>query len=250
MRRAKGRNIRGRKSSGGRGNTNYVPVTNNIVLWVDASDKSSIQETAGKVSQWADKSGQGNHLTQTEADDQPTTNATTHNSFNVIDFSTDTRLQGLHDTLIDLPEGAYTIYAVAKRNAELSSTEAVIATEDGSNIVRMSVNFATATGRVNTLQPGQALQNNGNTNTNFQIIEFQFNGVNDALSTVDDGTPVTGSVAAVDSTSVTFAVGSRPAGSQQLKGSIAEIIIYRRDISTAERDMVKLYLSNKWAITI
>ena len=34
------------------------------ILWLDASDSSTITEVSGAVSQWDDKSGNGNHVSQ------------------------------------------------------------------------------------------------------------------------------------------------------------------------------------------
>ena len=36
-----------------------------LETWFDVSDPSSIIENAGSISQWSDKSGKGNHATQT-----------------------------------------------------------------------------------------------------------------------------------------------------------------------------------------
>ena len=41
-----------------------LPSDLNLSLWLDASDFSTITETNGSVSQWADKSGNGNHAVQ------------------------------------------------------------------------------------------------------------------------------------------------------------------------------------------
>jgi len=51
-----------------------------LALWLDASDSSTITESGGSVSQWDDKSGNGNHITQGNVFLQPTVNG------NQIDF--------------------------------------------------------------------------------------------------------------------------------------------------------------------
>jgi hypothetical protein len=55
-------------------------------LWLDASDSSTITESSGSVSQWNNKGSLGN-FTQGTGASQPTTNASTLNSLNVIDFA-------------------------------------------------------------------------------------------------------------------------------------------------------------------
>ena len=55
---------------------------------MDASDSSTISETAGTVSEWRDKSANGNDLTPNGSSD-PTTNAENQNDLNVIVFDGD-----------------------------------------------------------------------------------------------------------------------------------------------------------------
>ena len=57
----------------GGGNFSYslvptLPEDLNLSLWLDASDASTITHSNGSVSQWADKSGNGNHAVQLISD--------------------------------------------------------------------------------------------------------------------------------------------------------------------------------------
>ena len=54
----------------------WTPVETATVAWYDANDASTITEASGKVSQWNDKSGNGNHATQTAGARQPSYQAT------------------------------------------------------------------------------------------------------------------------------------------------------------------------------
>jgi hypothetical protein len=60
-----------------------------LALWLDAADTSTIHQTSGSVSQWDDKSGHSNHVSQATAARQPTTGANTQNGKNVLDFDGD-----------------------------------------------------------------------------------------------------------------------------------------------------------------
>lgn len=60
-----------------------------LALWLDASDTATITHVANAVSQWDDKSGNGDHATQGTGSLQPTTNASSQNGLNVIDFNLD-----------------------------------------------------------------------------------------------------------------------------------------------------------------
>jgi hypothetical protein len=69
------------------GAMNFNPLNWSPFIWLDASDTSSITSSAGKVSQWNDKSGNARHFTQATSANQPTTGAATQNGFNVISFN-------------------------------------------------------------------------------------------------------------------------------------------------------------------
>ena len=49
----------------------WTPAETTTVAWYDANDASTIIQSGGKVSQWNDKSGNGNHATQTVGARQP-----------------------------------------------------------------------------------------------------------------------------------------------------------------------------------
>ena len=80
-------------------------------LWLDASDSSTIEENGGKVSQWDDKSGNNNHLTQATDANQPTTGTRSQNGLNVLDFNGD------YLTKVFAVAQPYTVFAVAKSDA-------------------------------------------------------------------------------------------------------------------------------------
>lgn len=57
-----------------------------VLIWSDASNAASITESAGRVSQWDDLSGNNNHWTQSTGSSQPFTGNNTQNGRNVINF--------------------------------------------------------------------------------------------------------------------------------------------------------------------
>jgi len=74
------------------GSTNaalWTPGNMTTDMWFDADDASTITDSAGSVSQWGDKSGNGNHLTQGDGALQPTTGANTIGGLNVITATSD-----------------------------------------------------------------------------------------------------------------------------------------------------------------
>jgi hypothetical protein len=65
---------------------NYLPSGSDLLLWLDADDNTTITHSSNAVSQWNDKSGNGNHATQSTASRQPTYNSSGTNGKSVIDF--------------------------------------------------------------------------------------------------------------------------------------------------------------------
>lgn len=55
-----------------------------LAAWFSAKDTATITESGGAVSQWNDKSGNGNHIVQATGANKPTTGANTLNGFNVL----------------------------------------------------------------------------------------------------------------------------------------------------------------------
>lgn len=64
----------------------------NLLLWLDASDASTITESSGLVSQWDDKSGNGNHVTASGSS-RPTTGTRTIGGVNGLDFSGSNKME-------------------------------------------------------------------------------------------------------------------------------------------------------------
>ena len=84
--------------------------------WYDASDNASITEVAGAVSQWADKSGNNHHATQTTSGNKPLTNAESQNGLNVLSFATDDFL--VAPGVLSAGGGSYAIFAVWKATGD------------------------------------------------------------------------------------------------------------------------------------
>ena len=72
----------------GGGGASFLPTDlPDLHLWLDAADTSTISLGVGSgVAQWDDKSGNGNHVVQSTASNQPITGSQTINSLNVIDW--------------------------------------------------------------------------------------------------------------------------------------------------------------------
>lgn len=66
----------------------WTPAKITTALWLDAADSSTITESGGAVSQWADKSGNERNFTGSGST-APATGVSTQNNLNVLDFEGD-----------------------------------------------------------------------------------------------------------------------------------------------------------------
>ena len=81
-----------------------------LKLWLDASDSSTITHSSNAVSQWNDKSGNNNHATQATSSNKPSTNTSSQNGLNVLDFSDDFMVSAVNIDRSTLPD--LSIFAV------------------------------------------------------------------------------------------------------------------------------------------
>ena len=68
------------------GRSLWTPAQLDLTLWLDAADASTIALNGTTVSQWSDKSGRGNHMTNATASAQPLYSATGFNGRPALDF--------------------------------------------------------------------------------------------------------------------------------------------------------------------
>lgn len=111
------------------------PPVSGYKLWLDASDTATITSSAGKVSQWTDKSANAYAFTQATSTDQPTTGTRTINSKNVLDF--DGTTDYLYSTAAIstwkfLHSTASTIFIVGNMDVTNNGGESFISTQAGS----------------------------------------------------------------------------------------------------------------------
>ena len=68
------------------GSTIFLPSSNNLALWLDASDNTTVTHSSNAVSQWSDKSGQANHLLQSDSNKKPAYSNNGLNSLPTLSF--------------------------------------------------------------------------------------------------------------------------------------------------------------------
>lgn len=205
-----------------------------------------------KVSQWSDKSGQGNHVTQATAARQPVFNPTGQNGKGTLFFNGANGFNLPAAIYTAIPNADSTFFTIAKRNAETAGSNRLISmTEGGSTRVR--VDYMATAGNVGflnrTANTGGAAYT-GSTNTNFNVIRSRHNGVTLA-STVNNNTEVTSSDGQNENGCDAGTIGIfLDGGTLGLLGSMGSIACYNRNLSVYEYGRVDRFLGRTFAITI
>jgi len=215
-----------------------------LKFWVDASDASTITESAGSVSQWDDKSGGALHVTQATGANRPTTGAATQNSLNVISFdSTDT----LDRTGTSICGSAYSIFFVFRKTGGANSFECAPITLTSTFLGKPIDGYNTSRF---VDDGGFGTYTNLKTQTSWcQISWVATAGTPNSFQEWKDATSVSsGTVTrtwATSSQQITLA--SRADGATKLTGDVAEIVVYDVALGTTDRQLVEAYLKAKWA---
>lgn len=227
--------------------TGFNPIALSPVLWLDANDSRTITESGGSVSQWDDKSGNSNDVTQGTGSAQPTTDASTQNGKNVLDFDGGDSLI-MPSGLFSIPNGDNTTFVVAQTSLTTTVQRLIVMSETSSS--RYNLEYESLAGDIefqSKTAVGGAVTKSGITKTNYNIIRARREGTTQAL-TFNGETEATNLNGASESGVDAARIGSFDGSFENLTGSIAEILIYSRSLSVTEIASVEAYLTNKWGI--
>lgn len=225
----------------------FNPVVNiaNGTMWLDAADTQTIVNTSGQVSQWNDKSANGNSPSQLTSSAQPITGARTINGLNAIDFSGSSQRLSNLPALNDFGNTDNTIFLIFVPDS--LGDRRIVVCENGTPryMVRAGttrlevVNSATVTTFMpvgGTLTIGQTFIGGYTFNTsNSPAILGYTNGSSNSVA--GSATGILGGCI----------IGSFSNGNFAYDGALGEVLFYRRSLSTAELNAVGNYLSTKWA---
>lgn len=234
-----------------------------LVLWLDADDASTIIESSGFVSQWNDKSGNGNNATQLTGSLQPVTNANTINALNVITYDgvNDALAIPANSSIDNLFSGGGSVFSVVNpltagegnfgrlfekgsetRNfiRETSGGKAKYAHQTEFSITEG--NFKTLTQETN-LGVGNILGMLYDNSLTTNVPAFRVNGllIPTDIAIIPDGT-------ANSDIAEDLLIGNRPGGDRTWDGYFGEILMYDRILTAEEIADVENYLTNKWGI--
>lgn len=214
-----------------------LPTTN---LWAqyDAHDVSSVVNTAGKVSQWSDISGNSRHMTQATADRQPNYNGSTAISFDITGFS-------MFDDWLDNFMGSanvsrpVTMYLILQCVAPPTGSIPVLTRSGGSAFINYNSDFTF------TVTPGNGTATTAPiTDNTLVVLKFILNNTATEIQ-VDNVTPIV-----FTSTSTNISATNRISGSSsQTSGSVTfeGAIIYKT--GTPDDTDVKAWVDYRYGIS-
>jgi hypothetical protein len=217
--------------------TSVIPTVSGLKLHLDASDSTTITKNSSNyVSAWNDKSGEGNHLTQSTASKQPLWVNDTLDTLPVIRFDgSDDQLN--RPTFVNgaISQGFY-MFVVMK------PTSGVLYNFDSGSGTR---GFCYSNNTV--IQYGCATDTQIDSTIPTTHVMYTF-FVNGASSNVRKNSTSINSSNLGSSTINGLWLASRHTDASFGSPDIAEVLIYDNDIGTTNRDAIESYLTDKWGL--
>lgn len=219
-----------------------------LALWLDAADSSTVTLSSTTVTQWRDKSVNGNNAAPVGSP-----------------VFASTGLNGKPSILLD---GTSTGFRGALVNTGTVSTTFIVATLNTSTLVNgrlvsltgnTGVDYNNASFLIPLLRNGGGQQlatyYNGSPRSVSSVPTYDtpfyatavVNGTNN--TTFMNGTAGTTSAMSATFAITKYAVGTQPnANGDWWKGYVSEVLIYNSALSTPNRQLVETYLATKWDI--
>ncbi len=253
---------------------NFTPLSLSPALWLDASDTATITESSGAVSQWDDKSGNGRHMKQATAANQPTTGSTTANGLNTISFdgSADRMLADNFD--LGLSSKQVTYFAVFKSDS-LTGNQGVLSLKRSAQYDYYVAMFCRNTGAIkfeggdggsggfsfNSLNGVEFSNSNSSTyvavvvRASTSAFRMRLRGIEQTLTDTTGDMSIADFLSGLGATQLKPIIGARlqsqdnTTWSSHFPGKMAEIGIIPRELTDPESVALETYLVQKWGIS-
>lgn len=230
-----------------------------LVIWLDATDISSLTFNGSNISQWQDRSGRGNHAIQGTAINQPKYVAGAINGVPALEFRHD-GTNGSQLTVNDSASLDYTefeAFTVIRRVADRNNTETILGKLNGHGSAHEFRLFIAGTG---DLLQNAASPDGGSVNLKAvtvtspaaalatpYLVHGRLTQGTLYASLAGQQAPTT-SLASVFNSTAPFRIGSVGGAGEPLAGQIGEVLFFTRSLNATERQSVTSYLRGKWKI--
>ena len=216
-----------------------LPVKNGLVMWMDAADDTTFSYSSGTtVSQWRDKSGFNYHMVPKSSG--PTRNAFL-NSRKALAFTTS---QTIGNDTINLASSANTVFVVSRLTGVTNGRVLTCNLDSGGNNWLLGHHGGTS----NAYYAEGWVYDSSGASTSFQIYMGDWSGSSTDLANFY----INGTAYATNNTAASAGpnkLGINYYSIQTSTCEAAEIIVFNRVLSTAERRLVHTYLGQKWGIS-
>lgn len=225
----------------------FVPSQiSNLVAWMDAADATTItKDTNNLVSQWKSKVGT---LVAAQATTglQPTHSATGRNGLPAVSSTGSSILY--FNTPSAFPSGTATshVLATAYSSATSGFGHLYFQGNENNSVGRVMLQFSNSNAGISAYGASWDLASSTAWGANDRIVSGLFKTGSQLVLAVDGAiTPTTLSVGYSTPVSNTT-LFANPGRSSNWKGSLSEIIVYGKELTTAERQQVEGYYAARW----
>lgn len=224
-----------------------LPVTDSLILWLDATDASTItKDVSERVSQWDDKSSEGNDVTQGTTIEQPAFTASAIGGKPALRFAGNDFLvsAAYNSGTISQPNTAFVVI----NTVSASSNDKLFDGIDGSNRHVIQV-IGSGDPDDMHLFAGIVISTGGGAtplDTDL-VISGIFNGASSELF-VNGTSEASGNAGSQSMAGIVVGSAFSQTGVDSYDGYIGELLMYDKLLSTSERQAVESYLTTKWNI--
>lgn len=219
------------------------------LVWLDFSDPSTITSSSNLVSAVKNKANSLVTFTQATGASQPTTSATTVNGLNVLSFSNSGAGTGLDSASgIFNTNTPFTIFCTAQINNTTTFGNLMAQGSGGSAQGYMFSNSVAYPSKKLGTQVGGSQTTTTNIPNAFNVFSLTYNG--SLVSMLINGVSGASASATPASNTNAITIGNANGYSFGLLGTMGDVLIYNRYLSTSEQTSINRYLANKWGIAI
>ncbi|MFM5937978.1 MAG: hypothetical protein ACKOQR_06925 [Dolichospermum sp.] len=217
----------------------WTPAQMSTALWLDAADSSTIILNGSTVSQWRDKSGNGRHISQGTAANQPTYTANGLNGKPVLTFDGS---DFFNPVTVSLSEFSVIMVEIATQNTQ----NVYYPVSFTSGATGLSVGGSFFNQRFSLFNGTTAILSTETSVLNTPTIVFGGSNSSGRQISVNGNAPATDSISQSISQ---ITVGRRGDGQWPFFGTIPELIFTDNLLSTTEQQRLAGYFAWKWELT-
>ena len=217
-----------------------------LIEWLRASN---VTTSGSNVTNWQDVSGSGNNATN--GANQPTLVSGAVNGWPAVNFSGTQFLQMPNTGFSNFTSGL-TAILVAKPNSVTAGAR-LFDLGNGATSDNVSMSLPSSTGLTFSTYTGSTgssvTASSGVTLGQFQLLEAAYNGTNTATLFVNAAQSAQSTtMQTLSNLARTGYLGQDPTGANRFNGQIAELLLWNRQLTVAERTAVEGYLLNKYQL--